>query len=238
MTRRLLGVVTALVLTGGVALTASPQAQTATDPPTVTTTGESAASVPADIAFIQVSAEGRAKKTVDAQKAAAEAMTGVLTALKGLSLPANAIRTTGYSVTPEYDHFNNVETFRDFYARNSIEVRIEDLTRLATVIDTAGSSGAATVSGLRFDLKDRSKVERELLRQAVQDATSRAEAVATGAGRVMGSILKIQEQRFSSPIGYQTFGLAGGGGRGGTPTPVEPGEIVVRAQVTLTASIR
>src|SRR5262249_9232278 len=57
MTRRLVGIVAALALAGSVAFAQAPQTS-ATDPSTVTTTGESAASVPPDVAFIQIAAEG------------------------------------------------------------------------------------------------------------------------------------------------------------------------------------
>ena len=64
-------------------------------------------------------------------------------------------------------------------------------------------------------------------------------SIAAGANRSVGGIVRIQEQRLSqpSPIRFQMVGGAGSG-RGGGSTPVEPGQIDIRAQVTLTVSIK
>jgi uncharacterized protein YggE len=76
----------------------------------------------------------------------------------------------------------------------------------------------------------------------VQDATERATAIAAGAGRSLGPIVRIQEQRMSSAPYRVMMGGAGGGqgGRGGQQdaTPITPGEIEIRAVVVLTAAIK
>jgi uncharacterized protein YggE len=207
----------------------------------ISTTGEATESVAPDVAVVQIACEGRARKTVDAQKLSADAMATLLAALKTLALPATAVATRGYTLQTEFDHVGGEQTFRDYLARNTIEVRVDDLARLPAVIDTAGSSGASLVSGLRFDVKDRATRERDLLRRAVDDAMSRAETIAEGAHRALGTIVRIQEQRNTGPL-YQNFDAfqagGGGGGRGGAPTPVTPGEVQVRAQVSLTVQLR
>jgi hypothetical protein len=205
----------------------------------IVTQGEATLSVPPDRAYVQMSAEGRAQKAGDAQRLAADAMTSLQTALKNAGVPADAIRTVGYALTPENDYVNGRQQFRDFLARNQIEVRVDDLSKLSAIIDATGTSGAASVSGLRFDVKNRTNVEQAALKQAVADAMSRAAVIAAGANRTVGNIVRIQEQRISqpSPVRY-TMDSIGGGRGGGGPTPVEPGEVEVRAQVTVTVAIK
>ena len=215
--------------------------QTSTGDPVIVAQGEALLMLPPDRAYVQIGAEGRAQKPAEAQKLAAAAMATVQATLKSVGIATEAIRTAAYTVQPQYDYNAGRQTFRDYLARNVIEVRVDDLARLTDVIDAAGTSGAATVASLRFDLKDRATPERDALRRAVRDATARAQAIAEGAGRTLGPIQRIQEQRTSSasPV-FRAEALVGGaaGGRGGGGTPIEPGEIQVRAQVTLTASIK
>ena len=205
----------------------------------IVTQGEATLTVPADRAYVQIAAEGRAQKAGDAQRLAADAMTTLQTALKSAGVPADAIRTTGYTLTPENDYVNGRQQFRDYLARNSIEIRVDDLTRLSAIIDASGTSGAASVSGLRFDVKNRGTVEQAALKQAVADAMTRAGVIAAGANHTVGNIVRIQEQRISqsTPVRYALDAVGGGRGGGG-PTPVEPGEVEVRAQVTLTVAIK
>jgi uncharacterized protein YggE len=93
---------------------------------------------------------------------------------------------------------------------------------------------------LRFDVKNRSTVEQSALKQAVADAMSRASVIAAGANHTVGNIVRIQEQRISqpSPVRYTMDSLGAGRGGGGGPTPLEPGEVEIRAQVTLTVAIK
>jgi len=203
--------------------------------------GEASLTVPPDRAYVQIAAEGRAQKTADAQQTAAQAMMSVQNALKRAGLASDAIRTTGYILQPEYDYNQGRQSFRDYLARNTIEVRVDDISKLADVIDASGASGAASMSGLRFDLKNRSTVERDALSRAVKDATERAQAIAAGAGKAVGNIVRIQEQRVSSasPMRYDMMGAGGGrAGQAQISTPVTPGEIEVRAIVMLTVAIK
>lgn len=205
----------------------------------VSTNGVATLDVPPDVAFVQMASEARARKTVDAQKLATDAMTTLLGALKALGLPSAAVTTKGYTLQTEFDHVGGDQTFRDYMARNTIDVRVDDLSKLPGVIDAAGTSGASVVSGLRFDLKDRSTVEHDLLGRAVEDAMTRAQALAAGAHRSLGAIVRITEQRNLPPayVNYDAFG--GGGGRGGSsPTPISPSEVQVRAVVSLVVQLR
>ena len=57
-------------------------------------------------------------------------------------------------------------------ARNTVEVRVDTVDRVGELLEIAVGSGATTVGGIRFDLKDRAKLEREALRLAVADAAA------------------------------------------------------------------
>jgi hypothetical protein len=214
----------------------SAQVPVSSNEPVIVTTGESTLVEAPDRAYVQIAAEGRASKPSDAQRVAAEAMVSVQTALKSLGIPADQIRTTGYNLVREVDYSGGAQVFRDYLARNQIEVRVDDLTRLSAVVDASGASGAASISGLRFDVKARDAFEQEALKRAVEDATSRARAVALGAGRTLGGIVRIEEHRgqTAQPMAF----VAGGGRGGGVSTPIAPGEIEIRASVTLTTSIK
>jgi uncharacterized protein len=204
--------------------------------PVIVSQGEATLTAVADRAFVQVTTEGRAQKPAEAQRLSAVAMTAVQGALKGLGLPADAIRTAGYTLQPDTEYVNGRAVPKGYVARNQIEVKVDDLGRLPDVIDVSGASGAASVSGLRFELKNRTAMERDALRQAVKDAMDRAQAMAAGAGRTVGAIVRIEEQRMSSgpPIRYEA---AGGMMAKSVSTPITPGEIEVRAQVTVTVSL-
>ena len=225
-----------LVVGGGVAAAQSPQAA---DGPVIVAQGEATVKQPADVAWVQIAVMARGAKPADARQQAALVMTSVMTTLKQ-SVPADALKTSGFSVQPEMEYSNNVPRVRDYVARNQIEARVDDLEKLSGVLDASVGSGATSVAGLRFDVKARSKWEREALRLAVEDATERAQAIATGANRTLGPVVRIQEQRVSgqSFMNFNTDAVRAVGGAPAQATPVAPGEIEIRGQVVLTVSIK
>jgi uncharacterized protein YggE len=163
----------------------------------------------------------------------------VLGKLKGAGLPADAIRTSGYDLQPEFDYANGKQTMRGYVARNTIEVRVDDIGRVGEVLDLAVGSGATNVSGIRFDLKDRASADREALRRAAADARARAEAVASGVNLRVDRVLRIEEQRgFVDPPRPMMMMRQSAGAMESAQPPISPGELEVRAIVTMTSAIR
>ena len=231
---RTIAVLAAILVVPGVAAAQQNNQQ----PPVIVTRGESVLKRAPDQAWVSIAAESRASTAAQAQQANADAMRAVQAALAKSGLPADAIKTTGYSLQPDMEYTGGRSRVRGYIARNSIEVRVDDLTKLSTVIDAAGQSGATNMSGLRFDLKDRANVEREALRLAVQDAMARARAIASGANAQIGAIVRIDEQGGFDPPPMPMYRTQTAMAEAAPQTPITPGEVEIRAQVTLTVAVR
>lgn len=212
-----------------------------TKQPVISTRGQAVIKRAPDQAFVSIAAESRATLPADAQRANAEAMQSVNSALSKAGLPSDAIRTTAFSLQPDMEYTNGRSRVRGYIARNQVEVRVDDLRKISAVLDAAGTSGATSIAGLRFDIKDRASLERDALKMATEEAMTRAKAMASGAGRDLGAVVRIDDQYQSTPTPMYSMRAAGGGG-GGTmampESPVNPGELEIRAQVMLTVVIR
>jgi uncharacterized protein YggE len=167
-------------------------------------------------------------------------MNGVIARIKEKGIPADAIRTTGFVLQPEFDFQNGKQTLRDYVARNQVQVRVDAIDKAGDVIGAAVATGATNVNNVQFDLKDRVTAEREALRLAVQDARQRADAAAAGAGVQIDRVLRIEEQREGvvAPRPMPMAMARAGGGMADASVPLETGEIEVRAHVTMTVAIR
>jgi uncharacterized protein YggE len=207
--------------------------------PVVVTHGEAVVKRAPDRAWVTIAAESRARTPAEAQKANADAMSAVMAKLKAAALPTEAIRTVGLDLQPEFDYANNRQTLRGYLSRNAVEIRVDDLSRLGSILEGTVSAGATNVSGVRFDVKERDAAEREALRLAVADARARADAAVAGAGVKVERILRIEEER-SMPIAPQPrLAMMQENVRVmASEPPVAPGEIEIRSRVTLTAVIR
>lgn len=206
----------------------------------VVTRGEGLVRRAPDRAFVTIAAESRDPRPQAAQQANAKAMTAVLERLKALGLGDEAIRTLAFGVEPEYDWSNGRRSLRGYVARNVIEVRIDDISRVGEVVDAAVGSGATQVRNVRFTLKDMDAAEREALRLAASDARMRAEALAAGVGRGIVRVVRLDEvgEARPEPFASRMAAAAPMMAEEAPPTPVAAGEIEVRATVTLTAILK
>jgi len=208
----------------------SASAQTVTRRPFVRASGEGSVAVRPD----QVKVSVTASATADTAQAATEAVAGkaasVISALTQLIGSRGEIRTLGVSVTPQYRYPQGQPAqLTGYQATNTIEVTLGDLTLAGRTVDVAVQSGASSIGGLRFGLKDPNPVRNQALRAATQQARQSAEAIATGLGARLGSVVMASETGVSSPVSTDTrINTAAA-----TPTPVEPGTVEVRASVTI-----
>ena len=204
--------------------------------PVVVTSGTGVLEVVPDRAWVSITAESRASNPRDAQRRNAEAMSPVQEKLRAAGIPADAIRTRAYDLQPEWDFVDNRRVSRGYVARNTIEVRVDATDRVGEVLEIAVGSGATGLGGIRFDLKDRARLEREALGLAVADARAKADAgsgggpggVARGAHRGTGSHLE-------SPVQFRA--VAQDMARSDSP-PISAGQMELRAQVTLTVELK
>lgn len=207
------------------------------EPPSIITSGEGVVRRAPDVAFVTLGIETRAKNPRDAQQQNASAAAAVVKRLGDLGVPKDALRTLGLRLDQEVDNVGGRRVPRDFVAHNTLEARIDDITRAGELADAGVQAGATSLEGIRFDLKDRAGAEREALRLAVADARARADAAAAGAGRAVDRILKIEDTRAGGIIPRPVMAM-GGRAAAAEVTPVEPGELEIRASVVLTVAMR
>jgi uncharacterized protein len=213
-------------------------AQQSRPEPVVVTMGEGLVQAVPDRAWVNITAESRAGNPREAQRRNVEAMTPVQDKLRAAGIPADAIKTIAYDLQQEWDFVNNRRVSRGYVARNTVEVRVDAIDRVGEVLEIAVGSGATAVGGIRFDLKDRARLEREALRLAVADARAKADAAAAGTGQTIVRVVKIEEQGGVSrpPIPYLREAAAVA--QDSTAPPISAGQIELRAQVTLTAELK
>jgi uncharacterized protein YggE len=214
------------------------QAPAAPTEPSITTTGEAIVRRAPDRSFVTAAVESRAKDPRDAQRQNAATMTAVQQRLEAGGIARDAIRTLGYSIQQDVDWVNGRRVPREYVARNAIEVRLDAIERTGEVLDIVVQAGATAVTDVRFDLVDRAGAEREALRLAVIDARARADAAAAGAGLGVDRVLRIDDSRQSFQPPRPMLAMAREAADMQVATPIESGDVEIRAQVTLTVGIR
>jgi uncharacterized protein YggE len=207
--------------------------------PVVVVSGEGLVRAAPDQAFLTLAVESRNRNPKDAQAQNATAMSAVQQKLSGAGLAKDAIRTLSVQLDLESDWVNGRQVPKGYAARNMVEVRVDDVSRVGEIIDLAIGSGVTNVHGVRFDVKQRDSLEREALKRATANARARAEAAAAGAGRTIDRVLRIEEPSIRPYPVPSSMMMGRVAAEAAAPqTPVVAAEIEIRAAVVLTAAIK
>ncbi len=207
--------------------------------PSIRVTGEATLAVQPDQAQIDIGVVTQAPTAQTAATENAQRLDAVLADLRSGLASSTEIKTTGYSVNPNYRYpkEGGSPTITGYTATNIIQVKINDLSLVGKAIDTATRSGANKIQRLEFTLKDERAAQIQALREAATKAKEKAEAIAAALKVRIVRILFVEEGGIAvTPRVFQQA-AAMRAGAPAAPTPVEPGNIEVRATVTLTAEI-
>jgi uncharacterized protein YggE len=178
-----------------------------------------------------------------AQQANAVQMKKVIDALGAAGLPKDALKTTGYNIYPLYDDYSKSpfeQKIRTYQVTNTLTVTLHDVNRTGEVIDIAVKNGINQASSIQFMLSD--EQSQTLRTEALKKAVSRARADAdTVAGALGTTILGVQSVDISggySPVLFENYKVDNAVSAPTTPTPIQPGDVTVNAQVSITYTIR
>jgi uncharacterized protein YggE len=215
------------------------QENTSLRPPSVTAQGEAVITAEPDQAQIDIGVLTQARTAPDAAKENAEKLSRVLAQIKKLLGKADEVKTTGYSLNPNYRYPQGGKPeITGYTAANVLQIKTANLAGVGKLIDASMQSGANQINRLVFTLKDEHSAQVQALRMAAQKAQSKAEEMAGSLGLKVVRILSLTEnERGVRPIIAQTRGMQAEALASAAPTQVEAGTLEVRSSVTLTAEI-
>jgi uncharacterized protein len=226
----LAGLVAAAVALAGVGRPGAAHGSPAPSGRGITVTGTGTTLTVPDEASFSFGVQSTGATARAAQAANADRMAGVIAALKAAGVAGRDLQTTDVSVMPDWsDDGNRVEGFR---AHASVQVKVRRIARAGAVVDAAVAAGATETSGPSLALSDREAQYRTALRNAVADARSKAEALATEADVDLGPVVRVEEGAPAPQPYYESAALSAV-----KETPIEPGTEETQATVTVTFSL-
>ena len=212
----------------------------------VTVTGEANLKAQPDAAVIVLSVVTQNPQALNAQQENARKSDAVIHAVQDAAGTTAEIKTSDYSLQPQYDYrYNKLPKIIGYDARNSVSVTTSDLNGVGKVIDVASRAGANSVESVSFILRENSPARGQTLATATQQAIGKAQSMAQAMG---GRVLRVVEEQESAPgrpgepyifasRAADTLSHDMSVARKSIPTPVEPGSLNVRSQVQLIVEI-
>ncbi len=199
----------------------------------ITAQGHGEIKVKPDIAQVTVAVVTQSKDQAEAVSQNASKTTATLAALKGAGIAPKDIQTQSYTVEPQYDYRTSPAVLTGYQVTNSVQATVRDLTKVGLVIDKSIGAGASQISGVSFDVADRTKPQAQALAIAVVTAKLKATVMAQAAGVYLGRLMTITEG--SAPVIQPVFMRAMSMAKSAdVQTPIADQQITVTADATLT----
>lgn len=201
--------------------------------PGVVTTGDATVKIRPDIAIVSAGATVQASTAAAAQAQVADRVTRILAAAKGLGVADADIQTAGYSISPTYayDDRGGNPRITGYQAQQMVTLTLRTITDAGKALDALVQNDGATNVGIQFSLNDPKAAQADARRLAVEDARSKAEAMARTAGVSLGKVVAISDQSVNIPFKGAMDARLEFGAAAGTQVPVGDLEIVVQVQV-------
>ena len=161
-------------------------------------------------------------------------------ALIALGFEEDEIQTQSYNIYPDYNY--PAGTIKGYRATHSLRVEVlaNQSARIGSVVD-AGLDAGAGLGYLNFELsqENQNKYKAEAMKLAAQDATAKAEGVAEGFGKSLGSLVSvtINDYGYVPWLAYDASGAEGSVVREAA-TSIVPTEQQISASVTAIFKIR
>lgn len=205
----------------------------------VTVAGEATTKVEPDAAVIVISVVTQNAQAINAQQENARKSDAVTKTIKA-SAGANAeIKTSDYSLQPQYDYRDNrLPKIIGYDARNSVVVTMSDLNQVGAVIDAASRAGANSIDNVSFILRETSPARGQALADATQQAMNKARSIAQALG---GKVLRVVEENESATVAGErgmeyTATLGYDMAKSRTP-PITPGQLMIKSNIQLIVEI-
>ncbi len=222
----------ALLLTA-LAAAAPIHASAQTPTPTVSVVGEGEAAAAPDMATVTLGVSAEAPQAEDAAAAASARAAQILAALQAEGVAERDLRTVEISLSPIYVRVGETggRRLNGYAARHSLHVTVRRLEAVGPAIDAAVAAGANEIGRIEFGVADDAALVAEARRRAVADAAAAAALIAEAAGRSLGAPISFSLGGSFAP--RPAFAMrAEMAALADAPTPVAPGEIVLRETVS------
>lgn len=203
----------------------------------ITVEGEGTAIIAPDTATISLGVESKGDSVELAQDDNTKTTNTLIERIKALEIPAEDIRTANYNAYEDerWNPENNDYESQGWIVSQRLTVTVRDLDKVPAILQVAGQSGVTNIYGPNYETKNVVDIRAEARQQAIEQALSQAEDIATALEVKVDGVIDYSE--WSSDGDFYAYAeLAEADmGRGGAPAPnIEPGTEEFTMHVSIT----
>lgn len=161
----------------------------------------------------------------------------IVNAVTALGVKKEDIKTSNYSINPNYNYTSNPNgTITGYNGNTTVTVKVKDTTLLPGVIEAATKAGANQVFGTNYTVDNPNEYREQARDEAIANAKEQANKLAKELGIRLGKVVNIVESGTDSNTPYPVFAerSASMSYGGNAPSPdLQPGSQTITSVVTL-----
>lgn len=168
-------------------------------PRTITVVGEGSVNLEPDIAIINVGAEARAQSVSEAKAEVDAQMADIVAALQNMGVSEKDIQTSRYNIhyvrepVSKPADGSSPEILEGYSVTNMVRVTVRQAAKAGDVLDAVVQAGANLAYGVTFTVSDVKTWESQARAEAMADARSRAQELASLAEVELGEVISVSE---------------------------------------------
>jgi len=210
------------------------QVRTSTASGELAVVGEGSVEVTPDTAFVDVGITVADEPSApEVEVAINKANNAIVAALKGVGIPTKDIKTSNYTINPNYTYdAGGPGRITGYTGTATLTIKVAEKDKLAEVTQAALKAGANQILSTRYDIDKPEKYRQEARNKAIANAKDQASNLAQNLGIKLGRVVNIVESSPSDPSVFNKSYLMEAGG--GAPAPdLQAGTQTVSSVVTL-----
>ena len=193
----------------------------------ILTSGQAVVSKKPDLATVSAGIQSQQSTAAAAQSDLASRTSRLIVRIRSLGVPDKDLSTAGYWVGPVYGQSG--ESIAAYRASLQLVAKWHNVDTVGKALDAIVQEGGATNISVSFGLADPRAAQAEARSQAIVDARSRAQAMASAAGVKLGQVVRVSDLSTVSrpPMPY----AAGATAKIDTQVPVGEMDVEVTVEV-------
>lgn len=177
-----------------------------------------------------------AKTVQDATNQINKVNNAIVEGLNAIGIGKSEIKTSNYSVTPNYDYTKGGNgTISGYNGNTTVTVKVNDTSKLPQVIEVGTRAGANQVMGTNYTIDKPENYQEQARAKAIANAKEQAQKMASELGIRLGKVTNIVESTSDNsprPMMYKAEATGIGGNTAPSPD-LQPGAQTITSTVTL-----
>ncbi len=198
-------------------------------PRDMTFTGEGKVVVKSDVAKISFGYNASGSNAGALIDQGSKKISAAVEAIKKLGVEEADIKTTRYSLTPQYNAYGQPS---GYIFEESFEIKVKDFEKIEEILGAGTQAGLNMIGGITFAQGDPEVALSEARNLAIDNARKKAEATVPKLGLKLGKVMYMYEEQF--PVYAEERAMKAGAPLEYRLPTIEPGqeEVTVRVNVS------